>query len=77
MNRDRRRRIDAVIKQLESMRKEVASIIADEQDAHDHLPEGIQISEQGESMQDAISSIADAADSITDAIDYLSDAQEQ
>ena len=43
----------------------------DEQDKFDNMPEGLQESERGEAMQEAIDAIETACGSLDDAIDTL------
>lgn len=52
MNKERRKRLDEVINQLEELQAEVASIGEEEREAYDNLPESIQYSERGEQMSE-------------------------
>ena len=51
MNKDRRNRIEKCISQLEDIKTELECIRDEEQEAYDNLPEGIQMSERGDTMQ--------------------------
>ena len=58
MNNIRRKQIAAIMEQLEALREEVETLQEEEQEAFDNLPEGIQMSERGESMEEAAVSVA-------------------
>ena len=53
MNKDRKAKIDEVVKTLETLRDE-------EQEAFDNLPESLQGSEKGQAMSTAIEAIDNA-----------------
>jgi len=55
MNKNRRTELQKVINSLEN-------VITDEQDAYDNMPEGIQESERGESMETGLDSLNEAKD---------------
>ena len=46
----------------------------EEQDSFDNLPEGIQESERGQKMEEAIDAMDSAMDSISEAIEHLEEA---
>lgn len=85
MNKLRRKALSEVIAKLEeldSIRQEamemLSSIIDEEQEAYDNLPESLQDSERGEQMQEYIDSMQNVADDLdsldtSDWIDTLSD----
>lgn len=85
MNKLRRKNLAEVISKLEeldSLRQEamemLSSIIDEEQEAYDNLPESLQDSERGEQMQeyiDLMQGVADELDSLdtSDWIDTLSE----
>lgn len=54
MNKDRRRSIERIVDKLNEIQADLTSIRGDEEEAYDNLPEGIQSSERGDSMQEAI-----------------------
>ena len=71
MNKSRRKELEKAIELLEQASDIIDSAKVDEEDAYDSLPAGIQDSERGETMQEAISSLEDALDnleSVTDAV---------
>ena len=85
MNKIRRKNLAEVISKLEgldSLRQEamemLSSIIDEEQEAYDNIPESLQDSERGEQMQGYIDSMQDVADELdsldtSNWIDTLSD----
>ncbi len=63
MNEDRRKRIEKIIEQLDSLREE-------EQDAYDNLPESIQDSERGESMTDNVDNLEEAKSTLESILEH-------
>ena len=54
MNKERRKRLEALKEDLDRALVELESITTDEQEAFDNMPEGLQCSERGESMEECI-----------------------
>ena len=75
MNKDRRKRIEEVMLNLSESRVELESILEEEQEAFDNLPEGIQESERGEVMNEAIDNLQSATDCFDDIESSLNEAQ--
>lgn len=80
MNNTRRRRInelkmqiDFVNNQLKDASKRLSSILNEEQDAFDNMPEGLQNSCRGMCSEDAIDSMEEASDKLDEAIELLND----
>ena len=73
MNKQRRREIIEVIKRIEKI---VSSILSDEEEAFDNMPENLQNSERGDISQDAQDNLSWAVDSLEEAISYLEEASE-
>lgn len=73
MNKERRKAIDLITDKLLEMQTELEEIKAEEEEAYDNLPEGIQASERGEEMQGYIEQMEEALNSLQDAYDYLID----
>ena len=59
MNKARRGRIEKVANLLEELRGELESVKDEEQSAYNNMPESLQGSERGDSMQDAIDALDD------------------
>jgi hypothetical protein len=68
MNNDRRKALAAVVKQLEAfpdldeLQGELETILDDEQEAFDNLPESLQQGERGQTMEAAINAMQEAID---------------
>lgn len=54
MNKQRRKQIAAAIELIEQAQAILEEVTAEEQEAYDNLPEGIQASERGELMEEYI-----------------------
>ena len=74
MNKERRNRIQKVISQLETLKDEISDIGMEEDEAYNNLPEGIQDSDRGEAMEEAVSNLELASDTFDDIIAYLNEA---
>ena len=64
MNKERKQRFQNVISSLEEAKDELTDIQAEEMDALDALPEGLQMSSRGDKMQEWIDFIDDTISSI-------------
>ena len=71
MNNERRKRIAAVIEKLEEAKCELEEIRDEEQAAFDNMPESLQESERGGTMQEAIDNLESAVGSVEEAVDSL------
>ena len=78
MNNDRRKRIKAVIKELNSsleiidaQYEELESLTEDEEEAFDSLPESIQGSDRGEEMEANIGTLSEQQDSLSTVADTV------
>jgi DNA-binding protein H-NS len=60
MNNQRRKIINEAIAKLEEVGETISEVLDDEQDAYDNLPEGIQASDRGDTMETAISVLESA-----------------
>lgn len=74
MNKENRKKITQWIDTLETIKSEIEDMQAGEEDKYNNLPEGIQDSEKGEAISDAIENLGSAEGSLEDVIDYLNDA---
>lgn len=74
MNNTRRARINDLIRDLERKKSEVESILSEEQDYYDNMPENLQMSSRAEAAEEAISNLEDAISSMDDAICSLEEA---
>ena len=73
MNNKRRKEISNAIRPIENV---VSSILADEEEAFDNMPESLQESERGYTSQDAQDNLSNAIDALEEAIICLEDASE-
>lgn len=65
--------IDFVNSTLKEVNKKLSSILNEEQDAFDNMPEGLQGSYRGMCSEDAIDSMEEASEKIDEAIELLND----
>ena len=73
MNNTRRKELDKAWDLIEEAVTIIESCKDDEEDAFYNLPEGIQASERGETMEAYISQMEDALGELTSAIDTISE----
>lgn len=78
MNNTRRRRInelktqiDFANNQLKDANKKLSSILNEEQDAFDNMPEGLQSSYRGMCSEDAIDDMEEASEKLDEVIELL------
>lgn len=71
MNKERKQRFQNVVSSLEEAKDELTDIQAEEIDALDALPEGLQMSSRGYKMQEWIDFIDDTVASIDDVISNI------
>ena len=76
MNAPRRKSIQEVIDQLEELKSTIETIMDEEQEAYDNLPENLQGSERGEAMSEAADNLDSAFSSMEEVLDYLTSAIE-
>jgi predicted RNase H-like HicB family nuclease len=71
MNKTRRRKLTALIGRTEVIKDELDAILAEEQEAYDNMPEGLQCSARGEDSETAIGAMEEAIELLSDAIDVI------
>lgn len=76
MNKIRRKTIADIMARLDALYDEVQSVMAEETEARDALPESLQESERYEAMDEAVDNLDYALSSIEDAREYLESAAE-
>ena len=76
MNRERRKALQAIVDQLETLQMQLEEIQTEEEEYRDNIPENFQSGERYEhieviceSLSDAVSSLEDATSSIEEAIE--------
>lgn len=71
MNSKRRKEIGECHDALGSIMNKLLNIMTEEEEAFNNLPEGLQQSERGEKMQNAIDTLDSVADSLMSIIEEL------
>jgi len=74
MNAKRRRQIAKVVTQIEGIQTEVESILSDEQEYVDNMPESLQIGERLESAEYAIDHLEQVDGGLEEALEMLREA---
>ena len=73
MNNIRRKQLKEAIELIEQARSIVESVQDEEQDAFDNLPENLQCSERGETMEENADRLGEIWDSLSDQVDEIDD----
>ena len=76
MNNSRRKELNTINDRLFECVYAVEGIRDEEQEAYNNLPEGLQVSETGERIGNALAELESAINSIEDAMDALKNAAE-
>ena len=76
MNAQTRRQISKLIETLDSVKSDLENFNEEEQEKYCNMPEGLQESERGEAMSEAIENLESAVSSIEEAMDYLNNITE-
>ena len=76
MNKQRRKDIDRIIDNIEQVREEMQTVLQEEQDYLDNIPENLQSSERYETAQEAVNALEEAEGIIDDIIEYLMSARD-
>lgn len=71
MNKERRKQLQEVINKISEAHDLLDEILSDEQDAFDNMPEGLQSSERGETMEEGIYNMEEARDNLEDITNTL------
>jgi phage host-nuclease inhibitor protein Gam len=74
MNKQRRTSIAKIAASLDNLRAEIETLMEEEQDYYDNMPESLQESERGQIADEAIGFLQSAIDCFDDIIDNLSSA---
>lgn len=64
MNKSRRKEIAEIVETLSELRERIEQLQEAEQESFDNLPEGIQGTERGETMEAAIDALGSACDEL-------------
>lgn len=73
MNKVRRKKLAEALELLEKAQAIIEEAHDEEEEAFDNLPESLQASERGETMQDYIDRLEEVGDGIQESIDEIGD----
>lgn len=71
MNRDRRKRLKAIIEAAGQLVEQLRTVAEEEQEALDNMPESLQLSDRWADMETASEALTEAADTMEDMITGL------
>lgn len=71
MNKARRKMLQDIVDALDEQKSSIETVQEEEQDAYDNLPEGIQCSERGETMENNVSEMEGIASELEDLIERI------
>lgn len=71
MNKERRRKISNIIKEIEQIKNKVQEVLSEEESIFDNMPENLQYSMRGEESEESIDYMNDAIDALDNAIEQL------
>ena len=75
VNRERRKAIEELVSQLETIKDAIETLQQEEQDYYDNMPEAIQAGDKGNAASEAANALEMAADQVGDVIDQLNEAK--
>ena len=76
MNNTRRKNIAIAIEELEGIKEKIETLLEEEQEYFDNMPENLQQSEKAEKAENAISSLENAMDSIDESVSSLEESKD-
>lgn len=71
MNRIRRKEIDKCLEELSLLQERIQCVLDEEEECFDNLPENLQDSERGETMQSGIDYLNDCISNLEEATENL------
>ena len=71
MNKNRRKALADIAARLSSLLDELDSVIQEEQDAYDNMPESLQDGDRGQEMQSGLDDLGSIRDDVSNAVDSL------
>ena len=75
MNNIKRKELKSIKRELEALSQRLDDVMNEEQMSFDNLTEGLQATERGAAMEEAIDNISSAIDCIDEAIEYIEEAE--
>ena len=73
MNKQQRKELSDMLKVIEFYVNDLNEMAEEEQAKYDNMPEGLQESEQGQTISEAADTLEDAASNLQDWVDKLND----
>lgn len=73
MNKQRRRSLEKLIPAIEALAGDVRGIQEEETEAFENMPEGIQMSDRGDTMQNGIDALGLVADTIEEQVEAINE----
>ena len=78
MNKQRRKQPEDIQAQLLTLKEELESVMDEEQEAYDNMPDSLQESERGQAMYEGLDSLQTAIDSLeSEVTDVIQEVIEQ
>ena len=77
MNKERRKQLEKVVEVLTAQMEELETIKDEEQEAFDNLPEGIQCTERGETMEENVDELDSIITDLENVIDSINEVIEK
>ena len=71
MNKERRKKIRDVLREIESLKDVIEKVRDEEMDSYDNLPDGFKCGEKGEEMEEHIDNLDEAIYSIINVEEHL------
>ena len=76
MNKVRRKNLQEIADQLESLKGDLEGVQSEEEEYRDNIPENMQGGERYEQAETACDALSEAVDSLSSAIDSINEAME-
>lgn len=76
MNKARRKELASIVELIEEARERLESVKDEEQEDFGNMPESLQDSERGETMQEYIDTMEELLDALDDGVDELQEIAE-
>ena len=74
MNNERRKKLSAIVKTVDGIRADINSVLNEEQNAYENLPDSLQYSDRGTDIELAVEALSKADDALCEAKHHLYDA---
>ena len=71
MNKERRKKISIIIKEIEQVKDRLQEVLSEEESVFDNMPENLQCSMRGEESEESIDYMNEAIDALDNALEQL------